>query len=127
MEINTKNYEYKDTVDYSMLTKYVKFPLVWDEALFKYLLDSENNVVANLDIDLLAKIPLELVKKFEVNTERYSLLSGDFIDNETSESVGLVRGWGGLSSNKSISNPEEIQDNTAVYLLNLLNSIDEKK
>ena len=111
-----------------LLLEDITWPLKWDSKEYKmYIFDNGNNMIAQIDIDLDAVSNYHPFEKLiggykEVETHRtnpYSLKEGEFIDNETGEVTGRVRGWGRLQYK---DRPEERQDNIANYILTVINS-----
>lgn len=109
-------------IDYDLLKKTVKFPIVPDPSEYSiYIWDSDNNMIASFDDDI-SKFEYEAalgdIKYFKKSSGNYILENGDFYDSFSSCYIGSVRGWGRFQKMK---NGEEIQDNLANYLLNCLN------
>lgn len=114
-----------------LLHEDLKFPLIWDTEEYKmYIFDSENRMVAQVNINIEAyerpwavEHPFTKIlgeyKEVEPNTNNFKLEGGAFIDSNN-DSIGWVRGWGRLQYLKSPKGEKRL-DNISKYILNVLN------
>lgn len=111
-------------VDYDLLLKTVKFPIVPDAGGYSsYIWDSDGNMLAQFDDDITVheyESALGDIKYFNESSGNYDLEDGDFFQTITSCYIASVRGWGRL---QYMDNGEQMQDNLANYLLNCLNNL----
>lgn len=104
-------------VDIKLLKQDVVFPIKKDE-WGNYIWDNDQNMIAMLfDEELYEKI-VGNYKEAQNNSNTFKLKKGEFVNVETREIAGLVRGWGRLQYKDK---PEKRQDNIAEYLLSRLN------
>lgn len=117
----------------TLLKKDILFPLKWGTEEYKmYVFDSNSEMIAQVNLKTFRK-PWEIVHPFSMilgnyktvedngEDDKYKLVNGNFIDNNTNQIIGCVRGWGRL---QNLTNPsgETRQDNIANYILWLLNN-----
>ena len=115
-------------IDYKLLQEDIKFPIKEDPFYHSYIWDSQNNMIAQFEEESTEKEyhtilgdMIEFTDEQINNTSKYKLEKGDFIRQLDFELIGCVRGWGRLKSS-GVNNPEQRQDNIALYLLTCLNN-----